>query len=307
MYKEAVTIIAFCIAFVSMCVAVLTVWRVKKQISEISDALEDIKNGNGNRRILAETHELVAPLAYALNDIILSYESRLSAYHQTEETNRQLMTSLSHDVRTPLTTLIGYLDAAHKGIVNGKERDDYIETARRKAHDLKEYIDVLFDWFKLGSNEFSMNISTVDLTELTRNILIDWIPIFEDAQIDFVADIPEQPFRVQIDPDGYMRILNNLIQNVISHSQADKVEIALSGMEGNIKIFLSDNGVGIDKEDLKHIFERLYKCDKGRSEKGSGLGLSIVHQLVAKLNGTITVESTPGEGTVFILFFPLAE
>ena len=307
MYKEAVTIIAFCIAFVSMCVAVLTVWRVKKQISEISDALEDIKNGNGNRRILAETHELVAPLAYALNDIILSYESRLSAYHQTEETNRQLMTSLSHDVRTPLTTLIGYLDATHKGIVNGKERDDYIETARRKAHDLKEYIDVLFDWFKLGSNEFSMNISTVDLTELTRNILIDWIPIFEDAQIDFVADIPEQPFRVQIDPDGYMRILNNLIQNVISHSQADKVEIALSGMEGNIKIFLSDNGVGIDKEDLKHIFERLYKCDKGRSEKGSGLGLSIVHQLVAKLNGTITAESILGKGTVFILIFPLAE
>ena len=307
MYTEAVTIIAFGIVFVSMCVAVLTVRRVKKQISEISDALEDIKNGNGNRRILAETHELVAPLAYALNDIILSYESRLSAYHQTEETNRQLMTSLSHDVRTPLTTLIGYLDAAHKGIVNGKERDDYIETARRKAHDLKEYIDVLFDWFKLGSGEFSMNISTVDLTELTRNILIDWIPIFEDAQIDFVADIPEQPFRVQIDPDGYMRILNNLIQNVISHSQADKVEIALSGMEGNIKILLSDNGVGIDKEDLKHIFERLYKCDKGRSEKGSGLGLSIVHQLVAKLNGTITAESILGKGTVFILLFPLAE
>ena len=307
MYTEAVTIIALGIAFVSVCVAVLTVWRVKKQISEISDALEDIKNGNGNRRILAETHELAAPLAYVLNDIILSYENRLSAYRQTEETNRQLMTSLSHDVRTPLTTLIGYLDAAHKGIVDGKERDDYIETARRKAHDLKEYIDVLFDWFKLGSNEFSMNISTVDLTELTRNILIDWIPIFEDAQMDFVADIPEQPFRVQIDPDGYMRILNNLIQNAISHSQADKVEIALSGMGGNIKILLSDNGVGIDKEDLKHIFERLYKCDKGRSEKGSGLGLSIVHQLVAKLNGTITVESTPGEGTVFILLFPLAE
>ncbi len=307
MYTEAVTVIAFGIVFVSMCVAVLTVRRVKKQISEISDALEDIKNGNGNRRILAETHELVAPLAYALNDIILSYESRLSAYHQTEETNRQLMTSLSHDVRTPLTTLIGYLDAAHKGIVNGKERDDYIETARRKAHDLKEYIDVLFDWFKLGSGEFSMDISTVDLTELTRNILIDWIPIFEDAQIDFVADIPEQPFRVQIDPDGYMRILNNLIQNVISHSQADKVEIALSGMEGNIKILLSDNGVGIDKEDLKHIFERLYKCDKGQSEKGSGLGLSIVHQLVAKLNGTITAESILGKGTVFILLFPLAE
>ncbi len=305
MYTEAIIVIEIVIVLLSVCSSALTVRRVKKQISEISDALEDIKNGNGNRRILAETHELIAPLAYAINDIILSYEKKLSAYHQTDETNRQLMTSLSHDVRTPLTTLIGYLDAAHKGIVDGKERDDYIETARRKAHDLKEYIDVLFDWFKLGSNEFSMNIAEIDLTELTRNILIDWIPIFEDTQVDFTIDIPEQPFRVQIDPDGYMRILNNLIQNVISHSHADKIEVALSEQNRNIKILLSDNGIGIGKEDLKHIFDRLYKCDKGRSEKGSGLGLSIVHELVDKLNGTITADSTPGKGTIFTLFFPL--
>ena len=307
MYTEAVIVIEIVIVLLSVCSSVRTVRRVKKEISEISDALEDIKNGNGNRRILAETHELIAPLAYAINDIILSYEKRLSACHQTDETNRQLMTSLSHDVRTPLTTLIGYLDAAHKGIVDGKERDDYIETARRKAHDLKEYIDVLFDWFKLGSNEFSMNIAEIDLTELTRNILIDWIPIFEDVQVDFTIDIPEQPFRVQIDPDGYMRILNNLIQNVISHSHADKIEIVLSEQNRNIKILLSDNGIGIDKEDLKHIFDRLYKCDKGRSEKGSGLGLSIVHELVEKLNGTITADSTPGKGTIFTLFFPLID
>ncbi len=307
MYTEAIIVIEIVIVLLSVCSSALTVRRVKKQISEISDALEDIKNGNGNRRILAETHELVAPLAYAINDIILSYEKRLSACHQTDEANRQLMTSLSHDVRTPLTTLIGYLDAAHKGIVDGKERDEYIETARRKAHDLKEYIDVLFDWFRLGSNEFSMNIAEIDLTELTRNILIDWIPIFEDTQVDFTIDIPEQPFRVQIDPDGYMRILNNLIQNVISHSHADKIEIALSEQNRNIKILLSDNGIGIGKEDLTHIFDRLYKCDKGRSEKGSGLGLSIVHELVEKLNGTITANSTPGKGTIFTLFFPLID
>ena len=110
-----------------------------------------------------------------------------------------------------------------------------------------------------------------------------------------------------LDPDGYMRILNNLIQNVISHSHADKIEIALSEQNRNIKILLSDNGIGIDKEDLKHIFDRLYKCDKGRSEKGSGLGLSIVHELVEKLNGTITADSTPGKGTIFTLFFPLID
>ena len=72
-----------------------------------------------------------------------------------------------------------------------------------------------------------------------------------------------------------------------------------------MELLLADNGVGIEKEDLKHIFERLYKCDKGRSEKGSGLGLSIVHQLVEKMDGSITVKSVPGKGTEFMLLFPL--
>lgn len=302
---ELICIFSIIVVACSVLFSFLVIRRAKRQIAEMSEILADVKNGNGNRRILAATNELVAPLAYEINEIVLSYESRLTAYRQTDETNRQLMTSLSHDVRTPLTTLIGYLDAAHKGIVTGTERDNYIETARRKAHDLKEYIDVLFDWFKLNSNEFAMKIDTVEAAELTRDILIDWIPIFEDKQIEYSIDIPDQPFRVMLDPDGYMRILNNLIQNVVTHSRADKIELTLSKQNENIKILLADNGIGIEKEDLEHIFERLYKCDKGRSEKGSGLGLSIVHQLVDKMNGTITAESSQGNGTIFTLLFPL--
>ncbi len=129
----------------------------------------------------------------------------------------------------------------------------------------------------------------------------------KSLDLDYCIDIPEQPFRVNLDPDAYMRILNNLIQNVIAHSHADKIEISLSKQNGDIKILVSDNGVGIGKEDLKHIFERLYKCDKGRSEKGSGLGLAIAHQLVEKMNGTITAESVQGKGTAFTLIFPLAD
>ena len=302
---EIIVFLSIVIAVVAVLTSIVLVRRVKKQIAEMTDALVDVKNGNGNRRILSATNELVAPLAYEINEIVVSYESRLSIVRQAEEINRQLMTSLSHDVRTPLTTLIGYLDAAYKGLVTGKDRDDYIEIARRKAHDLKEYIDVLFDWFKLNSNEFALEIHPIEAAELTRNILIDWIPIFEDKQVDYDIDIPEQPVRVRLDTDSYMRIINNLIQNVIAHSHADKIKISLSKQGNNLRLLLADNGVGIEKEDLKHIFERLYKCDKGRSEKGSGLGLSIVHQLVEKMGGSITVESLPGKGTEFMLLFPL--
>ena len=304
---ELLIFISVAIAIISVLICGFVIRRVKAQISGMLDALEDIKAGNGNRRILSATDELTASIAYEVNDIVSSYEKELSSFRQAEEVNKQLMTSLSHDVRTPLTTLIGYLDAAHKGIVTGKDKDEYVEIARRKAHDLKEYIDVLFDWFKLNSDEFVLSIDPVEAVELTRNILIDWIPIFEDKQIDYIIDIPEQPFRVRLDPDAYMRVLNNLIQNVIVHSHADKIQISLSKQDGNMKIVVADNGVGIEKDDLKHIFERLYKCDKGRSEKGSGLGLSIVHQLVKKMNGTITAESTPGNGTMFALYFPLVD
>ena len=304
---ELLVFVSVAIAIISVFICGFVIRRVKAQINGMLDALEDIKAGNGNRRILSATDEFTASIAYEVNDIVSSYEKELSSFRQAEEVNKQLMTSLSHDVRTPLTTLIAYLDAAHKGIVTGKDKDEYVEIARRKAHDLKEYIDVLFDWFKLNSDEFVLLIDPVEAVELTRNILIDWIPIFEDKQIDYSIDIPEQPFRVRLDPDAYMRVLNNLIQNVIVHSHADKINISLSNQDGNMKIVVADNGVGIEKDDLKHIFERLYKCDKGRSEKGSGLGLSIVHQLVEKMNGTITAESTPGNGTMFALYFPLAD
>ena len=110
---EAVIFLSIIIALFSILVSCFAIRRVKKQIAEITDTLIDVKNGNGNRRILSATNELVAPLAYEINEIVVSYESRLSTVRQTEETNRQLMTSLSHDVRTPLTT--GTTECFNKG------------------------------------------------------------------------------------------------------------------------------------------------------------------------------------------------
>lgn len=302
-----ISILSLAIAVGSLFACYLSIRRVKKKIQETLDVLAEIKQGNGNRRVLAATSELTAPIAYEINDIVASYEKELASLRRAEEANKQLMTSLSHDVRTPLTTLIGYLDAVHKGIVTGREKDEYTEIARRKAYDLKEYIDALFDWFKLNSDELVLKSEVVEAAELTRNLLIDWIPVLEDKQIAYNLDIPEQPIRVRLDTDAYGRILNNLVQNVVAHSQATEICISVSRQDREMVLLVSDNGVGMEKKDLQHIFERLYKCDQGRSEKGSGLGLAITHQLVGKMGGTITAASTPAKGTTFAVRFPLAE
>lgn len=168
------------ITIISLKFSISNTQRSKKKIRIILESLIDIKHGNGNRRILVEPYDSFAPLIYEINEIVQAYEEKLASVEQAKEENKQLMTSLSHDIRTPLTTLIGYLDAVYKERIIGEEQKEYIEIAYRKACDLKEYIDVLFDWFKLNSNEFSIQMQKVEVAELTRNILVDWIPIIEE-------------------------------------------------------------------------------------------------------------------------------
>lgn len=279
--------------------------RVDRRLRAMQDILEDIRQGNGNRRLLVPERDPAAPLAYQMNAIVCGYEEQLAALRRAGEANRQLMTSLSHDVRTPLTTLIGYLDAAHRGLVAGAERDEAIAAARRKAYALKDYIDVLFDWFKLNSGEYALSAVPVELGELMRELLADWVPVWEEKGLDYVVDIPDRPLTVRADPDGCARILNNLVQNVLAHSQASRIEVTLRPAGQTVRLCVADNGVGIGRADLPHLFDRLYKCDKSRGSQGSGLGLSIVQQIAQQMGGAVSAQSEPGRRTEFAVQLPL--
>lgn len=279
--------------------------RTRQKLAEIERAVADIRSGNGCRRILARPGEPAAALVYEINDIVQNYEGRLAALQTAQEANRQLMTSLSHDVRTPLTTLIGALDAAHRGLLTGQAREESLDAARRKAHELKDYVDALFDWFKLNSGEFSLQPRPVEAVELTRNFLADWVPLWEEQGMNYRLQIPEGPFRAALDPDAYRRILNNLLQNALTHSRAQCTSVTLTARDGALEVQVADDGVGIPAEALPHIFERLYKGDASRGSRGSGLGLSIARQLALCMGGSLTAASTPGKGAVFTLQFPL--
>lgn len=301
-------LVAFVFAFSAAAAALAAcaaLHRTRQKLAEIERAVADIRSGNGCRRILARPGEPAAALVYEINDIVQNYEGRLAALQTAQEANRQLMTSLSHDVRTPLTTLIGALDAAHRGLLTGQAREDSLAAARRKAHELKEYVDALFDWFKLQSSEFSLQPRPVEAVELTRNFLADWVPLWEEQGMNYRLQIPEGPFRAALDPDAYRRILNNLLQNALTHSRAQCTSVTLTARDGALEVQVADDGVGIPAEALPHIFERLYKGDASRGSRGSGLGLSIARQLALCMGGSLTAASTPGKGAVFTLQFPL--
>ncbi|WP_195269025.1 HAMP domain-containing sensor histidine kinase [Eubacterium sp. 1001713B170207_170306_E7] len=297
--------LAVLLAVVTVLALLLTgrLYQARKSVGDINEALEDIRKGNLNRRVLAAPDNIMAPLFYKINDIMEGYRDTIAELNGRDEANRQMMTSLSHDVRTPLTTLIGYLDAVHSRLVEGQELEEYIETAREKAHSLQTYVDDLFEWFKLNSNERVLEISEVDVTGVTQTILSDWLPVFEQNALNYVFCIPEKRITALLDSAAYERILNNLIQNIVSHSGASEISVGIEEKQDRVGIWIKDNGKGIPEKDLAHVFDRLYKCDSARMGKGSGLGLSIVEQLVWLQNGSVSVTSEAGKETCFFLDF----
>jgi len=280
--------------------------RVSGQLAVIEEALADTKNGNLNRRILAGENDLTKSICNAINEITTYYQAQLIRQKQAEQAYKRLMTSLSHDVKTPLTSLVGYLEAIQNKMVTAEEKDEYIDVALDKTHHLKNFVESLFDWVKLDAKEQVFQFEVCDLNEVTRHVLTDWIPILEDKHFDYKIDIPEAECSVRLDRNAYTRILNNLLQNVIVHSGGNEVSIRTSDDGKKVRITVADNGKGIPEKDLPHIFERLYQGDESRRSAGNGLGLSIVRELVSAHGGSICAECPPQGGKTLTITLPKA-
>lgn len=297
---------AFALALIIIVYLVSILWRVRTQLALIKYALEDIKNGNLNRRVLTRKSDITRQICYDINEIAINSQSQLIQQKQSEQAYKQLMTSLSHDVKTPLASLVGYLEAIETDIVVGEEKDEYIHVAYNKAQHLKHFVENLFEWVKLDSREQIFHFELFDLNELSRNIIADWVPILEKCHFEYEIDIPETEYAMHIDVNAYTRILNNLLQNIIRHSDGDKVTLRIFENEQQVKIVVEDNVKGISSDNLPHIFERMYQCDHSRSSKGNGLGLAIVKELINVHKGTITANSTINMGTIFTILLPKA-
>jgi signal transduction histidine kinase len=273
-------------------------------LSVIEEALEDLKSGNLNRRMLTKKNDMTRKICYGINEIAMNSQTQLIRQKQAEQAYKRLMTSISHDVKTPLASLVGYLEAIECKIVAGEEKDEYVHIAFEKAHYLKHFVENLFEWVKLDSGEQIFRFEVLDLNETSRNIIADWISVLENSNFEYEFDIPEMEYLMHIDVNAYSRILNNLLQNMLIHSKGNKVIFRISENDKQARITLADNGKGISPDHLPHIFERMYQCDQSRSAKGNGLGLSIVKELVAAHKGTIAADSTPDKGTIFTILFP---
>ena len=277
-------------------VVAFTIYREKNYRSNtkyILKVLEEIIAGNENLKIYVGNKDPIAPLVFKINELISSYEKdRVKAFRE-EQARKQMLSNLSHDVRTPLTSVLGYLDALCSGMA-GEESEEYLHIAKNKAYELKDYIDELFTVVQIDANELQLTFKQVDLFELLRRESIGWIPLLKKEDITLEVEIPDEESFVTIDEHGVIRIFNNLIQNALRYGGSSKY-IGIFAWKDNSNVYFKviDKGPGLSEEEISRAFKRLYRKDSSRSTKGHGLGLTITKELVEKMNGEISMESVP--------------
>ncbi len=295
----------YLVIILSLCILALVnhLYQTRKKIKEIEQILDEIYLGNLDRRLIVHEHTEMSNLVYKINEIVIKDKNELLASNASKKAYKQLVTSLSHDIRTPLSSLVGYLEVLEKDDLSYAEQQRFLQIANEKAQYLSDYIQSLFAWLKLESGEWVYDFQTENICELTRLVLAEWIMKFEENKIDFYFDIPEKALYVNIDRNAYHRIINNLLANTIKHSHANRLIVQILAVQDEIQIAITDNGVGIEEKDVPFIFDRLYKCDTSRTENSNGLGLAIAKELITALDGTIVVDSCYGKGTTFNLKF----
>lgn len=300
-----VWLIALFLLFICIC-QFLHIRNTRKQLDSLSAILDDIAEGNLDRRLLTRDGTAISEIAYKINEIVLGDKKKFVELKQSEQAYKKLATSLSHDIRTPLASLMGFLEVLEQGSADQEEREYFTKIARDKALHLREYVQSLFEWMKLESGEWIYTFKEENICELTRIIFAGWIVRLEERNMNFQFDIPQKDVCVITDKIAYERIINNLLSNILRHSQADFLRVTLTEKESSVLLEIADNGIGIPKQDLPYLFDRLYKCDTSGTGNGNGLGLAIARELTSALKGRITATSEAQKGTTFLLEIPLA-
>ncbi|ENQ3081179.1 HAMP domain-containing histidine kinase [Bacillus cereus] len=265
-------------------------------------------DGNLQTRLYTTNDNSLDDVIFSINELITELEKVQVDARKSQEARKQLLSSISHDIRTPLTSIIGYVDALKDGIASSEdERREYLEILSKKSSSLKQLVDQIFNMAKLDADEFHMQKESLDFAEITRESLIEFLPELSKHNIELQVYIPETPCPITADHLSLVRIIGNLTKNAIHYGKVGKVVgIELLETTSEYQLLIWDKGPGISNNDLENVFERMYRSDQSRnaSHGGSGLGLAIAKALVEKNGGKIWAESIPWERTTFSFSMP---
>lgn len=291
-------------------------WRVIHQYRQIQlyhviSELHYIASGHFDYRIPFVLNGSMQRVVESINALVDSTVEAMQEERQIEKSKDELITNVSHDIRTPLTSIIGYL-----GLIENKQYQSeedlikYVHIAFVKSNQMKSLVNDLFEYTKARQADTPLNLMTVSLTSLFEQLEASFELEANQKEMKISSELPDGDLKIEADPEKFARIFNNLISNALKYGKGGK-NIYLSARKMNyneIEVQVSNDGEPIPQDSLPHVFERFYRVEKSRNKKtgGTGLGLAITQRIVELHHGTIKVESN-NHLITFVMRFPVRQ
>ncbi|HJC23296.1 MAG TPA: HAMP domain-containing histidine kinase [Candidatus Eisenbergiella merdavium] len=285
---------------------VLTQWVYKgffEPINRLNVAMQQIAEGNFEYSLTSEDTNEIGELYRNYEDMRLRLKESTEEKIQNERQNRELVSNISHDLKTPITAIKGYVEGIMDGVADTPEKmDRYIKTIYTKANDMNRLINELTYYSGIDSNRIPYNFHRINLAEFFQDCVEDVGLDLESKNIELnYSNLVDPDTRIIADPEQLKKVIDNIVGNSIKYMDKPKgvINIRILDEVDSVRVEIEDNGKGISSRDLGKIFERFYRTDTSRNSStgGSGIGLSIVKKIIEDHGGYIWATSREGEGT----------
>ena len=305
-------VISLCLTSIA---GILILKHITSRLHFLNFAINSFKQNNFKKllklpkRFNGQPGDEIDQLGSSFREMSERIIQQVKLLEHNDASRRELIANVSHDLRTPLASLQGYLETLllKQDTLSAKEYQSYIGTALQHSNHLKKLISELFELSTLENNNAELHFEPFSMSELVQDVTQQFDLKARDKQIKISARIPEQPAFVSADISLIQRLLENLIENAIKYTPSGgKIDVTLLTGKDRVTTSISDTGEGISENDLPFIFDRFYRVDKQRQTEGTGLGLAIVKRIIQLHNSKIDISSIPQTGTTLSFHLPFA-
>lgn len=254
---------------------------------DIRSCARQLREDEGARVRMAAPNRAAEDLLSAVNRLLELREADEAEHRRQEHAIRQQISNISHDLRTPLTSILGYLQLLEGDSLTVEERREYLGIVRGRAKALQSLITSFYDLSRLEGGEYPLSREKVDLYHVLSELVAEFYNDFEQSGFDMTVELAPGLPAVTADPAGVLRVFTNLIRNALEHGQK-RMSIFLYRQEETVVSAFSNDAAGLTREDVEHVFDRFFTADKMRTGQSTGLGLAIVKALVGQMGHRVT-------------------
>ncbi len=291
----------------SAVIGLLAIWFLTKNLRLITRTVRKFQEGDLKARIKNPEKSDISIFANSFNEMADTIVGNIDKMQSVDLLRRELIANVSHDLRTPLAILKGYIETLQikKDTLSEKEKQEYLQITNDNVDRLSKLINQLFEYSKLEAEQVTPVKEPFSITELSHDLIAKFRVLAEQKGIQLQLDNPKENNMVFADVGLVERALQNLIENAIKYTEPKgKVTLSLRRMDKNVEINITDTGTGIPVNEQPFIFDRYKQVNKDTKKQGYGLGLAIVKKIMELHDTTITVLSKPKEGSSFIFNLP---